>query len=152
MTRSLLATLVVGLSLMLLSACGETEFVYNSASFFKQDYETSYTKISDCTKSPTHGGDYVKVFADSNAAQAYSGGDPVKEGGVVVKPQYADDGCTELTSIKAMRKGPAGTAPDKGDWEWQDVGEDGSISSEGQLGGCISCHTGCPLGDFRCQE
>lgn len=151
MKRPLL--LILAIFAMSLSACGETEFVYNSASFFKEDYQTSYTKISDCTKSSTHGGDYVKVFADDNAAQAYStGGAAVKEGGVIVKPQYADDGCTELTSIKVMRKGAAGTAADKGDWQWQDVSNDGSITSEGQIGFCISCHTGCAMDDYRCQK
>lgn len=149
--RALLLLLVTGLGV---SACGE-EYTYDQASFFPQDWESSYTKVVNCKKSAIHSGPYVAVWADSSGVDLYKGDDKAvaaPEGTVIVKPQYSDDGCTDLTAITVMRKGSPGTAPEKGDWEYQNITGEGEIAEEGQVGYCINCHTGCSGKDYLCDR
>ena len=149
LTRTLPLGLVAALALGAV-ACGE-EYTYSADSFFLENWESDYTKISDCAQSPTHSGDYVRVFADAASAPAYAGDAEVPEGGVIMKAQYSDDECSDLGSITAMRKGPEGTS-ETGNWEWQRISGDGSVDQEGQLSACVDCHAGCELNDYRCQS
>ena len=138
---------------LLTSACGSDEFSYEAGSYFAEDWAKSYTKVVSCKKSPTHGGDFVEIWADSQGAPLY--GDlaaMTPQGTVVIKPQYSDDKCSQLSAITVMRKGAPGTAADKGDWEYQRVNGTGSIEAEGQVGACVSCHAGCSDKDYLCDR
>lgn len=137
------------------SACGSDEFAYDSGSFFPENWESTYTQVENCKKSAVHSGPYVAVWADAAGAPLYDGTDSARaadEGTIIVKPQYSDEGCTNLTAVTVMRKGKPGTAADKGDWEYQNLKGDGSIVEEGQVGYCVSCHTGCSDKDYLCDR
>lgn len=134
-----LLTLVTGLT-----ACGGEAFEYDSASYFPEDWETSYTKLEtlDCEQSSTHGGEYVQVWVNDTAAPSYdAAGATAEEGAVIIKPQYTDDACSELSAITVMRKAASG-------WEWQRVEADGAVAFSGENSTCSDCHSAC--NDFRC--
>lgn len=124
-----------------LGACG-TEFNYDSASFFPEDYQSAYAKQAkhDCTASPTHGGDFVRVWLSPEIKPSYDGDVAVPEGAVALKEQFADDACEELISITTFRKK---TASPTG-WEWQKIQEDGSVEFTQEENSCSSCHINTP--------
>jgi len=139
------------LATLALTACGDNsnDFTLSSDAFFASDWETSYQKLDklDCSQSPTHGSQWVKIYYDDAAAPAYNGeGGELPDGAIVIKPQFSDDACETMTWITAMKKDsstPSG-------WVWQRAEADGTLSINGQNDFCINCHTGCP-NDMLCE-
>ena len=150
MMNSLKKAALLLLATSALAACGsgDAEYSYDSASLFPEDYQAQYTALTgfDCTKSPTHGGDYVRIYASSDALPIYDGME-VADGAVLVKPQYSDASCEELSAITSMKRDS--TTPSE--WVWQRVGADGSVESSGQVENCVSCHT-ATCGGNQCAE
>lgn len=143
--------LLTCLSVLTLTACGDNsnDFTLSPDAFFASDWETSYQKLDklDCSKSPTHGSQWVKVYYDSAAAPAYNGeGGALPDGAVVIKPQFSDDACETMTWITAMKKDSS--APSG--WVWQRAEADGTLSINGQNDFCINCHMACP-NDMLCE-
>jgi hypothetical protein len=104
--------------------------------FFPADYETRYAEVRDCRRSPDHDLSYIRVLASPDAEGTYTTrtGD-FAEGAILVKPEYADDLCTDLLGITAMRR----TA---GSWEFQETDTMGRVVSTDTLR-CIGCHASC---------
>ncbi len=139
---ALCALVLVGASATL-GACG-TEFTYDSNSFFPEDYRSSYTKHTkhDCTASPTHGGDHVRIWLSDEIKPAYEGDAEAPEGAVALKEQFSDEDCEDLTSITVFKKKSASETG----WEWQRIQEDGSVEFTVDKNFCSDCHTSCAGG------
>lgn len=120
--------------------------------FFPLDL-AGFTEVRNCRPSVEHFPN-VRVLIDSAAATAYVDSIyPFVEGTVCVKIVYNDDFCAQILEYNVMRKGPPGTAPASGDWEWQVANANGEVTASGQLAECISCHTDCTFGrDFMCTD
>lgn len=146
-SSSLLAAIALVASIA--GACGPddppaTEVV------FPAGYEATYVEVRNCRRSPDHDLSYIRVLANAEAEPSYrtlSGTLP--EGSVLVKEEFADEACTELTGWTAMRKEPAGYAPEGGDWRWQRVDLDRTVVVDGAAAQCLACHQFCTP-DFGC--
>ncbi len=132
---------------------------WDDAAFFPADYQDHYTLLSSCKKSSHPSGDYVVVWANGLAAEAFtSGARPFPEGAVLVKTQYNDSACSELSSYTSMRKAAAGTAPERADWQWQTVREGKGVGkccdggNPGDPSSCVGCHTPCAGQDMVCSQ
>jgi hypothetical protein len=102
-----------------------------------------YEKINTDSLPSQHGiPDTVNVWVPSSAAETFrslSDGTVFDEGTIIVKEHLDADGA--FISATVMYKGPAGYAPDAGDWWFGLVNPDGSASPTGQPDLCIGCHT-----------
>ncbi len=110
-----------------------------------------YVAVTSCAQSQHPARDHVITWIDRGAeSQWRTGKGPLPVGTRVVKVQYADVACRELTRYTAMQKGPPGTAPATGDWIWQLLDKRRGVRQHGQLSGCISCHRVCEDDDWLC--
>lgn len=142
---------IVTFGLVLALAACDDSFEYDPNSYFAQDWEATYTKVSECSKTATHSGPYVEVWVSPDGLTAFNDGETLPEGAVVLKTQWANASCSEFDLWTVMRKGAAGTAPESGDWEWQTVFGDGEIQEQGQVAFCINCHKAtCEANDLLC--
>lgn len=66
-------------------------------------------------------------------------------GSIIVKENYSAD--KTLAKITVMAKAP-GFNTDNGDWFWASYDPDGTVSAEGSLNGCITCHEGMKGNDY----
>jgi len=108
--------------------------------FFPLDFASTYVEVRDCRPSVDHFPN-VRVYVNPTSVTAYVDSvNPLPEGTVCVKPMYDDASCTVLIRYEAMRKGPPGTASATGDWEWQVVSIDGTVTESGQIPRCVNCH------------
>ncbi|MCB9736037.1 MAG: cytochrome P460 family protein [Deltaproteobacteria bacterium] len=106
-----------------------------------------FTRITEVPAMSQHQGSDVVVWAQNDVAAIYRAADPANtsasvafpEGATIVKEQLDDQG--EMYAITVMHKGPAGYAPDSDDWFFERVEKDGTISQQGQVGFCITCHS-----------
>lgn len=127
--------------------------------FYPSDYRESFVEVADCRSSiDGHNPHTVRVHITPSAAQTYLDGLTLPVGTVIVKTETgglpAACETDPVVRITAMRKGPAGTAPDSGNWIWQEFNfSPGEYARQGQLAECIACHSSpeCPW-DFTCVE
>lgn len=114
----------------------------------------SWPEVRDCRFSIEHDAVNIIVYASPGAETAYTEGTyPFPEGTVIVKAEHDDTFCDEVVELTAMRKLAAGSAPDDGDWEWQQVDPSGKVLDSGSLPRCVSCHRSCTNGrDFTCTD
>lgn len=111
---------------------------------FPADYAASYREVRGCRRSGDHDLNYVRILADPAAHAPYAErAVPFPERSVVLKVEYSDPACTDVTGFTAMRKESAGYAPSGGDWFWQKVGADRRVLESGQLVRCSGCHQAC---------
>ena len=109
--------------------------------FFPQDYEKSYHKLHGCRFGAHPAGEYIISWVnDAGKAAHDKHAYPYPAGTVLVKAQYTDKNCTEISRYTVMQKAATGTAANSNDWEWQHVGPDGEVFECCQVDGCISCH------------
>lgn len=123
--------------------------------FFAEDVEGSYTEVRDCRSSIEHELRYIRVFADDVAHEPYTtrpdGGFP--EDAIVVKVEYADDGCTDVIGYTAMKRLADGASPEALDWHWQEANGNQKVFSDGPLLRCVGCHERCDGAyDATCTE
>ena len=124
------------------------------ASILPSDYLATYVEVRDCRFSLEHGGVYIRVLTNPEAAQQYQ--DEVESlpvGTVVVKEEFSDAACEqdEIVRYRAMRKEAPGFDSEDGDWHWQfltprlEVAEDTKDT-------CITCHrqADCVRRDYMC--
>ena len=153
---ALFALLACGAAAVVLVSCGGDDGPGpppGPERFFPLDFSSTYIEVRDCRPSVDHFPN-VRVYVDPVAATAYVDSvNPLPVGTVCVKPMYSDGGCTTVIRYESMKKGPPGTAPATGDWEWQVVSVDGTVTESGQIPRCVSCHTGCKsTRDFTCTD
>jgi hypothetical protein len=126
--------------------------------YFPADYLGSYVEVRDCRNTLEHadnGAINVRVYASPTCAAQYQNGVyPLPEGAILVKPMWGNTGCTDLVGYVVMRKGPPGTAPTMGDWEWQEVSPDRRVLTTGVQTACLTCHADvdCIGRDFTCTD
>lgn len=88
----------------------------------------------------THG-DYVQIWANEVAFTALAAGEPVPDGGIIVKAGYDDAGGDVLRGLTAMQK-IDGYSADSSDWFWaQFDAASGAASMAGAPSGCTGCHS-----------
>ena len=110
---------------------------------FAAEYASTFREVRSCRRSGDHDLAYVKVWADPVALEAYTTrAMPFPDGSVIVKEEFADPACTSLTGWTAMRR-EAGLDPDAGDWHWQRLETDRTVSDDGLVQRCRSCHMEC---------
>ena len=127
---------------------------WDSGTYFPEDYEATYTKAHACKKGAHPAGDYVITWVNPVGKQAFEKGTtPSPEGTIFVKSQFTDKNCTDQSRFTVMKKGPAGTATDKGDWLWQLIDNSGGVAEccDGS-NNCVSCHTPCKTNDWVCTQ
>jgi hypothetical protein len=118
------------------------------AAIFAADWATSYEEVRDCRRSADHDLNFIVVLADALARDAYVDRmEPFPAGAVILKAEYADPACSDLAGFTAMRRDPGFDPPDDdspgGDWHWQRARADGTVSEDGVIARCKSCHEGC---------
>ncbi len=131
---------------LLVGAGCAPEIDFDDRTYFPADFEETYTMVSPCSESVTHGGNYVQVYASPDALEAFT--DPTKEypvGAILVKSQHRETApeCDYPTKWTVMRKGEEGSAPESNDWGWQQIDGDGAFVLGPQPNGCVTCHAGC---------
>ncbi len=67
---------------------------------------------------------------------------PFPEGSIIVKESYKNKNGSkgDLSNLTIMVKRESGYSSDYGDWEFIMAKPDGTITSQGRLKSCISCH------------
>ena len=68
------------------------------------------------------------------------------KGAVVVKSQYKNDKCTQLTGYTIMAKTSTSEGAKDGGWKWQIVDENGSCDDCDAGASCAGCHQSCEAG------
>jgi hypothetical protein len=123
--------------------------------FFPEDYAATYQEVRDCRRSGDHDLNFIRILASPEAFEPYEGRSlPFPVGAVVLKPEYADDGCQDLVGYTVMRKEAAGFDPMSSDWSWQRVSADRKPQAFEEAR-CIGCHRTCvePSGyDLTCAD
>lgn len=127
------------------SACGNGEEEPASpAQIFPPDYAASYQEVRNCRRSSDHDLLYVRVRVNDVALGPYQNRDaPFPEGSIIVKEEHIDEECSDLERWTAMKREPAGYAPEAGDWHWQRVKKDGTVDLDGKVQTCAGCHSSC---------
>ncbi|MBI3785976.1 MAG: cytochrome P460 family protein [Deltaproteobacteria bacterium] len=121
---------------------------------FAASYRSTYTLVRDCRFSSEHGLVYIRVLVNSIGAQAYlNNANPLPVGTTVVKEEYASADCSDSSLLRwrVMRKEAPGFDPVDGDWHWQWVESNRSVTLNDKST-CIGCHTvpACLSRDHMC--
>jgi hypothetical protein len=95
----------------------------------------------------------VQVWASPEVAETFLGIDPsnpsqavsFQPGTTFVKEHFDAEG--EMIGINVMFKGPAGYAPESGDWYWLQVRGD-TVTHSGRVEFCMDCHAAAINSDF----
>lgn len=122
---------------------------------FPADYQQRYTEVRDCRRSGDHDLNYIRILADTAALMPYrERAEPFPVGSVVLKEEFADDGCTDLVGYTAMQKLGSGEAAEAGHWRWQKVSAEREVEDDGAPARCVGCHQACGQGgyDWTCAE
>jgi hypothetical protein len=120
--------------------------------FFPANFKDSYVKVRDCRRSIEHDLAQVEVYADPTAADRYLDGEyPFAAGAIVVKVEYVDTECTELSGYTAMQRAEEGEEDALEGWLWQKLDANRkSLSTD--VNKCVACHSSCSDRDFTCTE
>jgi hypothetical protein len=128
-------------------------------SLMPADYRQRFVEVRDCRNSIDHDLNHILIRTDRDTAPLYRTGPfPLPVGTLVVKEEYGDAICAELTGYTLMRKEAPGYDPRFGDWHWQRLDARGRVLADGKGEGatlrCASCHASaaCRTRDFTCAE
>jgi cytochrome P460 len=123
------------------------------------DYRTAFVQVRGCRASIEHFPSNVIVRVRPELASLYESGPyPFPEGALVVKEEYRDSQCQDLTGYTAVRKEKAGYYAEGADWQWFRLDSLGTVMRKGHLKDCANCHSSessCPGGksrDLMCTE
>ncbi|MCB9535973.1 MAG: cytochrome P460 family protein [Myxococcales bacterium] len=105
-----------------------------------------FTRVSADAVPSQHASAQVIVWANGPALDPYlsvmpDDGDARPDfpaGSILVKEQQKDDGSPD--AITVMAKADPGSDPERDDWWWARVENDGRVSFSGQVDFCIDCH------------
>lgn len=127
------------------------------------DYRGRFTEVRNCRRTTEHLAsagsgavtNAIRVLINPEAARLYQGNAiQLPAGTVVLKEEFDDERCTNLTGWTLMRKEP-GYDDAHNDWHWQRVrASDGRVLEDGRVNRCISCHDreACRRRDWQCTE
>lgn len=124
------------------------------APVFPANYRDTYTEVRDCRFSIEHGGVTIRVLANDVGRQPYlDDANPLPVGSIIVKEEFAGSRCDDEDFVRwrAMRKESPGFDPDFGDWHWQWVEPDRTVTFDDKST-CIGCHIRpeCLERDYQC--
>ena len=83
---------------------------------------SGWSEERDCRFTHEHELRYIRVVADPGAREPYRALDPSTPypvGATLVKLEYDDENCTQLTGYTAMQKQEPGFSATGNDWRWQ---------------------------------
>lgn len=127
------------------------------APIFPANYRDTYFEVRDCRFSIEHGGVSIRVLANDIGRQSYlDETNPLPVGSIIIKEEYAGADCEneeDLLRWRVTRKEAPGFDPEDGDWHWQWVEPDRSVTFDDKAA-CISCHRAqeCLDRDYMCTE
>jgi hypothetical protein len=111
------------------------------------DYKMTFVQVRDCRSSVEHDLAYVVVRARPEVVSVYNSGPyPFAAGTLLVKEQYADARCAQLSGYTVMRKEAGGS------WAWYRLDRIGTPIEQGKVPRCIACHETCTARDQTCSE
>lgn len=109
------------------------------------NYET-FEEVRDCRFSVEHSAVHIRIVTSSAAERTYLDGDqPFEPGALIVKLEYRDGECRDLTGFSAMRRLADGEDPEVDDWEWQRLDAERNVIDIDDMA-CASCHQSCDRG------
>jgi hypothetical protein len=134
----------IACAILLLTGCGGDGG--GAAPIFPADYASHYVRVYPCRASVEHFLHSVAIWADPASATAYQNGPfPLRDGAVIVKEEFADEGCTQRVGWTAMRR-QAGDGSDAGGfaaWTFQELDEGRRVVERHPHRDCVSCHRSC---------
>ena len=140
---------------VVLSACAEVDSP-SPKMVLPGDYRTAFVPVRRCGPAVEHGLISVVVRVRAEQATLYDNGPfPYPAGSLVVKEEYRDSQCTDLTGYTVMRKEAAGYFPAGGDWQWFTLDSYGTVLKDGKQPSCSTCHAtlcGPKNRDLTCLE
>lgn len=128
--------LAVALSLVCTYSMG-CGYKHDPDAYFPEDWESSYEIVADCdeTKHPRRG--YMEVWIDPDGLAAFSAGETLPTGSVLVKAQWDEANCKDEPDLYTVMR-----AKDDGGWDWQTIGSKGDVQDTDDAF-CSSCHATC---------
>jgi hypothetical protein len=119
-------------------ACAEVDSP-NPVEVLPDDYRTTFVEALGCRSSSSHMNNIlVRVHQDLQGVYE-TGPYPFPQGALVVKEEYRDPGCTDLTAYSVMRKEAPSSDPASGDWTFFKLDVRRRIL-EKNMPRCVSCH------------
>jgi hypothetical protein len=142
------------LFVLVLAACAEVDSP-SPKMVLPSDYRTAFVPVRPCGPVNEHGLISVVVRVRNEQSSVYDNGPyPYPEGSLIVKEEYRDDQCTDLSGYTAMRKEAPGYFPAGGDWQWFRLDPYGVILQDGKQPACSQCHSSpkcaSKMKDFTC--
>jgi len=122
---------------------------------FPVDYAATFVEVRDCRTTIEHAASNIlaiRVVASPDAVDAYHAFGVIPEGGVIVKEEFSDAACQNLTQYRPMKKEAPGFDANTGDWHFQKVTAARQILEDGP-DTCIACHSRpeCLVRDYMCE-
>lgn len=123
------------------------------------NYGATYVEVRGCRATTEHLADrvaYIRVLTNPEAAAPYrANAATLAAGTTVLKEEFSDPSCAQLTQWTVMRKEP-GYDGTHGDWHWQRVrASDRAVQEDGRVTRCFNgCHSApvCVARDWMCTE
>jgi hypothetical protein len=118
-------------------------------------YPARFATVRDCRSSGDHALAHILIKVEAGLEERYERGPfPLPAGTVIVKEEFADRDCTDLSGWTLMHKEAAGYDPQFGDWRWQRLDAARKVLEDGKITRCASCHAApsCRARDFACAE
>ncbi|TPV95750.1 MAG: hypothetical protein B7733_08385 [Myxococcales bacterium FL481] len=123
------------LALTVLFGCG---YRHDSNAFFVENWSSEYEIVNSCEPTNHPRGGHMEVWIDPSGFAAFTAGEPLPDGSVLLKPQWDESSsCSDDPDLYTVMRAKTGNA-----WDWQTVGRKGDIE-ETNAGDCSSCHATC---------
>jgi hypothetical protein len=128
----------------MLVACGSDTTDAGADPIFPADFASTFQEVRPCMRSGDHDLNHVRIVVNQTGHDAFvTRSGPFPEGTLIVKVEYADPTCSDLTGYTSMRRDAAGSSPEAGDWTWQRLDENRKVERTGNIPECVSCHATC---------
>jgi hypothetical protein len=134
-------------SLFMCTACG-----WDSDIVAPENFESTYNKVHECRPSKHPAANYIVTWLSPDSISTWdeigNGNTDVNfpKGAVVVKSQYENDKCTQLTAYTIMEKTDVKKGAKDGGWKWQFVDQYGQCNDCDAAASCAGCHSTCKVG------
>ena len=129
------------------TACG-----WDSDIAIPEDFESTYKKVHECSPSAHPAANYIVTWLSPDSIPTWdeigNGNNDVDfpKGSAIVKSQYENDKCTQLTAYTIMVKTDVKEGAKDGGWKWQFVDQYGQCNNCDAGAGCAGCHSSCENG------
>ncbi len=129
-------------SATLLAACG------SETPQAPANWSESYSEVRACRRSGEHDLNFVRVFAAPGITEAYrSRSGPLPADETILKVEYADPDCREVTGYTSMRKDADPAFRDSDGWRFQRTNLSREVIDLDKEARCIGCHRACQAPD-----